>query len=97
MYENGWGVDQDSVLASGYYQNIKLSPGNLRLKKAIEPEWIKVQTEKKVLSRFNNHVEYADAESRLHPAGHSVPDPWGGLYESDNTRRSDCSPAPSPT
>lgn len=43
MYENGWGVNQDSVLASGYYQNIKLSPDNLPLKKAIEPEWINVQ------------------------------------------------------
>jgi Sel1 repeat-containing protein len=79
MYENGWGVDQDSVLASGYYQSIKLSPGNPRLKKAIEPEWIEVEKEKKALSKFNNHVEYADAESRLHPTGHSVSDP-GAAY-----------------
>jgi hypothetical protein len=75
MYENGWGVEQDSVLASGYYQNIALSPGNLPLKKAIEPEWIEVHREKKVLSRFDNHVEYADAESRMHPGRHSYSDP----------------------
>jgi TPR repeat protein len=46
MYEYGWGVDQDSVLASGYYQDIEFSEGNAILKKAIAPEWIKVQSEK---------------------------------------------------
>jgi TPR repeat protein len=75
MYENGWGVEQDSVLASGCYQDIELSSDNLPLKKAITPEWIEVQREKKLLSRFDNHQDYVDAESRMHPARHSFSDP----------------------
>jgi hypothetical protein len=75
MYEYGWGVDQDSVLASGYYQDIEFSEGNAILKKAIAAEWIKVQNEKHALSGFNNHEEYVDAESRLRPARHSASAP----------------------
>jgi hypothetical protein len=52
MYEYGWGVDQDSVLASGYYQNIELSADNASLTKATGPECIKVDKEKNALSHF---------------------------------------------
>jgi hypothetical protein len=51
----------------------------LPLKKAIEPEWIKVEKELKVLSKFNNHEEYVDAESRLHPAATDT-EYSGGTY-----------------
>jgi hypothetical protein len=81
MYENGWGVGRDSVLAFGYYENVELSPGNQPLKKAIAPEWTKVQKEKQASSEASNHVDYVDAAGKLHPAGasyphsHSVSDP----------------------
>jgi hypothetical protein len=73
MYENGWGVDQDTDLAFGYYENIERSPGNQALKKAIAPEWTKVQKEKQASSEASSHVDYVDAAGKLHPAGASYP------------------------
>jgi hypothetical protein len=73
MYENGWGVGRDSILAFGYYENVERSPGNQPLKKAIAPEWTKVQKEKQASSEASNHVDYVDAAGKLHPAGASYP------------------------
>jgi Sel1 repeat len=71
MYENGWGVDQDSDLAYDYYESVERSPGNQALKQAIAPEWTKVQKEKQASIEASNHVDYVDAEGKLHPAGAS--------------------------
>jgi len=71
MYENGWGVDQDSDLAYDYYESVERSSGNQALKKAIAPEWKKVQKEKQASIEASSHVDYVDAEGKLHSAGAS--------------------------
>jgi hypothetical protein len=73
MYENGWGVDRNSDRAFDYYENVERSSGNQALKKAIAPEWTKVQKEKQASTEANSHVDYVDAEGKLHPTGASYP------------------------